>query len=290
MLSVIIPCFNSERSLPQLLKSIKIQDLSCVQLIFVDNGSTDSTAQILKRFCCNQPGSHYLYYDDVPSSYAARNYGVLHSIYNFLLFIDSDCILSENFICYYKSIIRSIDSNSVICGDVKFSFINPGYPNFFELYDSHFFLSQSAYASNKLCATANFGTSKSIFTSLNGFSILSTGSDHDFCRRLSSLENSFIFSKKCFVIHPARNTFNQIIFKIKRLSYGRFLRSSKSTSFNEFLSFLPLKIFFKIYQLKLPFYTSIPLFLVAIFFNVISRSYFFYFYFRSFIGLPFHVR
>lgn len=50
MISVIIPCYNEERSINFLLQDIKKLRLKDIEIIVVDNGSTDKTRQIVKNF------------------------------------------------------------------------------------------------------------------------------------------------------------------------------------------------------------------------------------------------
>ena len=49
-ISIVIPAFNEEKNLPRLFKTIKNQDFKgSLEIIVVDNNSTDKTAQIAKN-------------------------------------------------------------------------------------------------------------------------------------------------------------------------------------------------------------------------------------------------
>lgn len=51
MISVVIPAINEEKFLPECLESIRNQDYKGrYEIVVVDNGSTDSTVRIAKRF------------------------------------------------------------------------------------------------------------------------------------------------------------------------------------------------------------------------------------------------
>lgn len=51
MISVVVPAFNEERLLPDCLMSLGAQDYrGAYEVIVVDNGSTDSTADVARRF------------------------------------------------------------------------------------------------------------------------------------------------------------------------------------------------------------------------------------------------
>ena len=49
-LSLIIPCYNEQKNLPLLFKKLLEIQLECLEIILVDNGSTDNTAQIIEDF------------------------------------------------------------------------------------------------------------------------------------------------------------------------------------------------------------------------------------------------
>ena len=49
-LSLIIPCYNEQENLPLLFKKLLEIHLECLEIILVDNGSTDNTSQIIENF------------------------------------------------------------------------------------------------------------------------------------------------------------------------------------------------------------------------------------------------
>ena len=50
ILSIIIPCYNAEKYLDNALNSVFEQDIECMEVIAVDDGSTDQTPKILQRY------------------------------------------------------------------------------------------------------------------------------------------------------------------------------------------------------------------------------------------------
>ena len=89
MLSIIIPTFNEEKYLPQLLASIKRQTLPC-ETIVADANSSDQTLEIAKRFGCKIAlGGNQA---------RGRNQGAIAASGDILLFIDADTILPDNFL------------------------------------------------------------------------------------------------------------------------------------------------------------------------------------------------
>ena len=51
-LSIIIPTYNEEKYLPELLKSIKEQNFSSYEIIVADNDSNDNTVKIAESYGC----------------------------------------------------------------------------------------------------------------------------------------------------------------------------------------------------------------------------------------------
>ncbi len=89
-LSIIIPTFNEEKYLPKLLESIRMQNFSNYEVIVADAGSEDGTRNIALDYGCK------LVEGGLPS--VGRNNGAEVAQGEFLLFLDSDVILTEGYI------------------------------------------------------------------------------------------------------------------------------------------------------------------------------------------------
>ncbi len=87
--SVIVPVYNSERHLAQCLDSILSQSLKNIEIICVDDGSTDSSAQILKQYSERDSRLHVL---TQPNSHCgvARNNALTIAQGEYVIFWDSD--------------------------------------------------------------------------------------------------------------------------------------------------------------------------------------------------------
>ena len=85
LVSAILPAYNRERYLGAALESILGQDYRPLEVILVDDGSTDGTARVARSY----PGVRYLYQPNQGAA-AARNAGVAASRGEFLSFLDSD--------------------------------------------------------------------------------------------------------------------------------------------------------------------------------------------------------
>ncbi len=84
--SVVIPCYNSEKYLENTLKSVFNQTLPVSEIIVVDNNSTDKTVEIAKRL-----GAKVIT-EKKQGSAAARNAGMKAAENEWIAFLDSDDI------------------------------------------------------------------------------------------------------------------------------------------------------------------------------------------------------
>lgn len=89
LVSVIVPTYNSAAYLAACLRSIKEQSYPNVELIVVDNNSTDQTKPIAAQYTGKV-------YNRGPERSAQRNYGVRRSQGEYVLIIDSDMELSRD--------------------------------------------------------------------------------------------------------------------------------------------------------------------------------------------------
>jgi glycosyltransferase involved in cell wall biosynthesis len=84
LVSVVIPCYNSARYLGETIESVLAQTYAQVEIIVVNDGSTDGTGEIAQSYPLQ-----YVYQKNGGIS-AARNTGVLHSRGKYVLFLDHD--------------------------------------------------------------------------------------------------------------------------------------------------------------------------------------------------------
>jgi len=88
-ISVVIPCYNYGHFLPDAVGSVLAQTLRPDEIIVVDDGSTDNTAEVCKQF----DRVRYLWKPNGGLS-SARNFGIAHSTGGLLMFLDADDLLS----------------------------------------------------------------------------------------------------------------------------------------------------------------------------------------------------
>lgn len=95
--SVIIPIYNCEKYLSRCLDSILNQTYKNIEIILVDDGSTDSTPNICKEYICENKNIVYFRKNNAGVC-SARNKGIELSKGDYLLFVDADDYISSNYI------------------------------------------------------------------------------------------------------------------------------------------------------------------------------------------------
>jgi len=105
LVSIIIPTYNSHRRLQQCLTSISRQTYQRIETLVVDRYSTDGTAREARK-----AGARVLFLDAERSE--ARNYGAENAAGDFVLFIDSDMLLTPTLVeeCVQELCLRGLDA------------------------------------------------------------------------------------------------------------------------------------------------------------------------------------
>lgn len=87
--SVIVPVYNTEKYLEQCLNSILGQTLQEIEVICVDDGSTDGSVDIIEKMCTRDARLHLLTQKNAGGG-AARNRGMAEAKGRYLIFLDGD--------------------------------------------------------------------------------------------------------------------------------------------------------------------------------------------------------
>ena len=93
--SVIIPCYNAEKYLDMCMESILNQTLRDIEIICVDDGSTDKTLNKLNYYAANNPRMR-VFSQRNQFAGAARNLGLSQARGEYVLFLDCDDFFAEN--------------------------------------------------------------------------------------------------------------------------------------------------------------------------------------------------
>ncbi|MDR8492635.1 glycosyltransferase [Serratia nevei] len=95
--SIIIATFNMEKYISECLNSVISQDYSNIEIIIVDDGSTDSTRDIIYNLSEKNKNIKIITQKNQGQS-SARNNGVSHATGDFVVFLDSDDVFDKSLV------------------------------------------------------------------------------------------------------------------------------------------------------------------------------------------------
>jgi len=102
-ISIVIPAYNVDKYIVECVDSVLGQTKFPAEIIIVDDGSTDQTAQLLERY--DGETAIRVYHTRNRGLGLARNYGLRRASGEYVYFLDSDDILAKNFIENIEKII-----------------------------------------------------------------------------------------------------------------------------------------------------------------------------------------
>ena len=115
LVSIIVPIYNVENYLDDCLISISKQSFKNIEIILVNDGSTDQSERIALNYI-NKDNRFKLYYKDNGGLSSARNFGLNKITGDYICFIDADDFISENFVSEFISVFTTTPADIVVCG------------------------------------------------------------------------------------------------------------------------------------------------------------------------------
>jgi len=133
-ISVIIPAYNAERTLQETLESVQNQTLADIEIIIINDGSTDRTVDIAQNFA--DPRVKLFSYENGGVS-VARNRGISHATGEFISFVDSDDFWTADKLEAQFNALKDCPEADVAYSWTYFFYEKtgeqvPGHPSFFE--------------------------------------------------------------------------------------------------------------------------------------------------------------
>lgn len=120
MISIVIPVFNAAQYLPNMLDSVINQSYKNIEIILVNDGSTDNSSQVCHKYA-NLHNYITVYDRQNHGASASRNFGATKAKGDFIWFMDSDDILENNALFYAIELQAKYNADIVI-GGMNFCF------------------------------------------------------------------------------------------------------------------------------------------------------------------------
>lgn len=118
LVSVIIPAYNTEGYIGKCLKSVQTQTYENLEIIVIDDGSTDGTGEICRRFAETDRRFRVLHKENSGVS-DSRNLGLEQAKGKYLVFVDSDDHVKPD---YVHTLLSEAEGEDVqlVCGEFSF--------------------------------------------------------------------------------------------------------------------------------------------------------------------------
>lgn len=115
MISVIIPAYNVEKYIGECIESVINQTYTDIEIIIVNDGSTDNTEKEIKKYASLYNNIKYFYQDNKGVS-EARNLGITMAVGEYIYFIDPDDYIEKEALELMYNKIYNMKADVVICG------------------------------------------------------------------------------------------------------------------------------------------------------------------------------
>lgn len=115
-LSIIAAVYNLEKYLPRCLDSLVNQTLQEIEIICVDDGSTDSAPQIIDDYAKKYPEKIKAYHKSNGGEFTTRNYGLERAKGEYVTFVDTDDWVEKNWAEKLYNTAKENNADLAVCG------------------------------------------------------------------------------------------------------------------------------------------------------------------------------
>ena len=116
LISVVMPCYNASPYVEEAIASVLQQTYRHIELIIVNDGSSDESVQIIERLAASNPGRITVLHQTNSGPYAARNRGLAHARGNFVAFLDADDYWHPNALMRLHAALVDNRADIAYCG------------------------------------------------------------------------------------------------------------------------------------------------------------------------------
>jgi len=219
MKSIIIPVFNDPRGIQSVLNSVCCQSVpSDLQILIVDNSSTDNTRDVINEYATKYDNVHLLVENEIQGSYAARNKGLEHATSDVLAFLDADETVDEDWL---ETALAAMDEQNADYLGCRVELTLPedtlvGRYNARTGFPVKQYLEQEHYGPT--CALL---VRREVFDDVGHFDArLISGGDREFGERVHDAGYKQGYAEDAVVYHPARTRFKSLAKKNFRVGRG----------------------------------------------------------------------
>lgn len=116
LVSVIIPCFNAEKTIISTLHSLEKQTVENFEVVIVNDGSLDNTEEVIQTYMQNTCKLPIRYYSQTNQGVScARNYGIEKARGKYITFLDADDVYHPQFLQILVQCLNKYGVDIVCC-------------------------------------------------------------------------------------------------------------------------------------------------------------------------------
>ncbi len=115
-LSIIAAVYNLENYLPRCLDALVNQTLQEIEILCVDDGSTDSAPQIIDEYAKKYPNKVKAFHKKNGGEFTTRNYGLERACGEYVTFVDTDDFVEPNWAEKLYNAAKENNADLAVCG------------------------------------------------------------------------------------------------------------------------------------------------------------------------------
>ena len=239
--SIIIPVYNRPQEVDELLESLCSQTFKDFEVVVVEDGSTEKSDSVCEKYKDKLDLNYYFKPNSGPGP--SRNYGAEHSHGDYLIILDSDVIVPEN---YLEIIKEELDREP--CD--AFGGPDSAHPSFTPIQKAINYAMTSFFTTGGIRGgkrkmdkfyprSFNLGIKKNVFEALGGFAPMRYGEDIDLSTRIFKNGYSCRLFPEAFVYHKRRVKFSSFFRQVKHSGEARIILKNKYPETFKLVHLLP---------------------------------------------------
>lgn len=205
--TVIIPAYNAGRTIADTLRSLEKQNFRDFEVIVVDDGSSDNTAEAVKKF----PKVRLLGEKNAGPA-AARNYGAREAKGDILVFTDSDCVASPDWL---SQMVLPFEDRNIVGVQGRYKSKQRGIvARFIQLEIEKRYEKMAKQKYIDFIGSYSAAYRKNVFLEASGFDEsfrIASGEDTELSYKISKAGHKMVFRQSAVVYHSHPNSLGKYL-------------------------------------------------------------------------------
>ncbi|MBQ8454881.1 MAG: glycosyltransferase [Bacteroidaceae bacterium] len=241
--SIVVPVYNRPDEVDELLQSLSRQTFRDMEVIIVEDGSSHPCEEVVRRYAGKLQLRYYTKENSGPG--LTRNFGAEHSQGDFLIFLDSDCVLPQDFLKEVDAELTRKECDAWGGPDRAHDSFTPVQKAI--SYSMTSFLTTGGIRGSKkqmdkkfYPRSFNLGVRRSLYRQLGGFSSMRFGEDIDLSIRIYESGATCRLFPEAWVWHKRRTDFRKFFKQVHNSGIARINLMKRHPGSLKFVHLLPM--------------------------------------------------